>query len=379
MPRDGWIPAAFIRGGTSKGLFFEERELPGDPRCRDAFLLSAMGSPDPYGRQLDGMGGGLSSLSKAVIVAPSGRAGVDVDYTFAQIAIDRPIVDYSSNCGNLASAVGPFAVDQGVVERPDGAATVRMYNTNTGKTIDAHFEVADGTARVDGDLAIPGVGGAGAPVRLDFLDPGGSRTGRLLPSGAEAERIDTRHGPIEASLVDAGNPVVFVTAEAAGIRGDETVAELESLPGVLSRLEEVRCRAAVVMGLCATPDGAPFAAPKVAVVAPPSAYSTLDGTPVGADAYDLSVRTISSGQVHRAIPVTTALCAAVADALPGTVVARTARDRDGALRIGSPSGVFATEAEVDDDGRAVRASLYRTCRRLMQGSVPLRPESPLTG
>ena len=365
-----WIPAVFMRGGTSKGLFFEDHVLPTDPHERDAFFLAAMGSPDRYGRQLDGMGGGLSSLSKAVIVAPSTRTDVDVDYTFAQVAVDEPVVDYASNCGNLASAVGPFAVDQNLLTPTDGMTIVRMFNTNTGKVIHAHFEVADGYARVEGDLTIPGVSGAGAPIKLDFLDPGGSRTGALLPTGTVIDHLDTGCGRIRVSLVDSANPVVFVSAAAVGLHGSETVAELEANPTVLTLLDELRRQAAVAMGLCDHPDDAPLSNPKVAVIAAPATYTTLDGTVISAVDYDISVRTISSGQVHRAIPVTGALCTAVARKLSGTLVAGLTTDTGTPLRIGSPSGVFATDADVDDTGHARSASLYRTCRRLMQGSVP---------
>jgi len=366
-----WIPAAFMRGGTSKGLFFEESALPCDTRVRDAFFLSALGSPDRYGRQLNGMGGGLSSLSKAVVVTPSARDGVDVDYTFAQIAVDKPVVDYASNCGNLASAVGPFAVDQGLVTPPEGMATVRLFNTNTDKVIHAHFEVTEGYARVDGDFTIPGVSGTGAPVKLDFLDPGGSRTGRLLPTGATIDHLTADRGSIPVSMIDAANPVVFVAAEAVGLRGAETVNELEARPAVLAILEELRRQAAVAMGLCDRREDAPLSNPKVAIIAPPTTYITLDGTVVDANDFDISVRTISSGQVHRAIPVTAALCTAVAQKLRGTLVADMAAGTGSALRIGSPSGVFAADADVDSSsGGARSASLYRTCRRLMQGSVP---------
>lgn len=364
-----WIPAVFMRGGTSKGLFFEEHVLPPDPQERDAFFLVAMGSPDRYGRQLNGMGGGLSSLSKAVIVAPSSRTDVDVDYTFAQVAVDEPVVDYASNCGNLASAVGPFAVDQHLLAPADGITTVRMFNTNTEKVIHAHFDVADGHARVDGDLTIPGVSGAGAPIKLDFLDPGGSRTGALLPTGAVNDHLNTGRRPIGVSLVDAANPVVFVSAHTVGLHGSETVAELEANPTVLTLLDQLRRQAAVAMGLCDHPEDAPLSNPKVAIVAPPATYTTLDGTMIAKSDYDISVRTISSGQVHRAIPVTGALCTAVARKLSGTLVAELAPDTGTALRIGSPSGVFATDADIDA-GYARSASLYRTCRRLMQGSVP---------
>ncbi|OZC73992.1 PrpF family protein [Rhodococcus sp. 06-462-5] len=368
-----WTPAAFVRGGTSKGLFFDEADLPADPSDRDALFLSALGSPDVYGRQLDGMGGGLSSLSKAVTVAPSTRPGIDVEYTFAQISVDKPIVDYAANCGNLASAVGPYAVDQKMVAAADGPVSVRIYNTNTSKVIVAHFDVLDGMARTDGPLAIPGVSGTGAPVKLEFLDPGGARTGRLLPTGAATDHLTTSAGPIEVSLVDATNPVVFVRADSVGLSGHESVAELEATSAALAVLDELRRQAAVAMGLCDRPEDAPLSNPKIAIIAGPRDYVTLSGMPVDSSTYDISIRMISVEQVHRAVTVTGALCTAVAQQIPDTLVARIAEPRREQLRVGSPSGVFdvAADVAVDDGGvlQARSATLYRTCRRLMQGSV----------
>ena len=363
-----WIPAAFVRGGTSKGLFFEAGDLPAEGKDRDAIFLAALGSPDPYGRQLDGMGGGLSSLSKVVVVTRSNRSGIDAEYTFAQVMVDKPVVDYAANCGNLASAVGPYAVDQGLVDRTDGPATVRIYNTNTDKVIEAHFEVRDGCARVDGSFTIPGVSGSGAPVKLDFLDPAGARTGRLLPSGALVDQLSIDGIEFTVSLVDATNPVVFIDAASRGLRGDESVAALEAQPALLALLDQIRRRAAVAMGLCERPEDAPMSNPKVAIVSAPADYATLDGATVLAADHDLGIRMISVGQVHRAVTVTGALCTAVAQQLPGTLVADIIPGYVEGLRIGSPSGVFTVDADVD--GLEVRsASLFRTCRRLMQGSV----------
>ncbi len=207
------VPAVFMRGGTSKGLFFRAEDLPADRAARDRFFLAALGSPDPHGRQLDGMGGGVSSLSKAMAVWRSAREGVDVDYEFAQVAVGDAYVDYGSNCGNLSSAVGVFAVEAGLVDVADGAAVVRMFNVNTGKRVDCAFEVSGGHARATGDCAVAGVAGTGAPIRLDFLAPGGAGTGRLLPTGAPVDRLALPDGTaVDASIVDAGNLCVFVRA-----------------------------------------------------------------------------------------------------------------------------------------------------------------------
>ncbi|AHK27553.1 methylitaconate delta2-delta3-isomerase [Rhodococcus opacus PD630] len=375
-----WTPAAFVRGGTSKGLFFEASALPQRVEDRNALFLEALGSPDEYGRQLDGMGGGLSSLSKAVIVERSRRPGVDVDYTFVQVSVDKPVVDYAANCGNLASAVGPYAVDQGLVSRPDGPATVRLFNTNTDKTIDAHFEVQDGLARADGEFTIPGVSGTGAPVKLEFLDPGGARTGKLLPTGSVIDQLDTALGPIEVSLVDATNPVVFVHAGSVGLSGDETVADLEANAPTLTVLDQLRRQGAVAMGLCTRPEDAPLSNPKIAILSTPTDYTTLRGQAVGASSYDIGMRMISVEQVHRAVTVTGALCTAVAQKIPGTLVSRTAAPGTGKLRVGSPSGVFDVDADVDPDQPHARsASLYRTCRRLMHGAVATPAKTPVPG
>lgn len=362
------IPAVFMRGGTSKGLFFHERDLPVDEADRTAVLLQAMGSPDPYGRQLDGMGGGLSSLSKVAIISPPTRDDADVDYTFVQVAVDAPLLDYGANCGNLSSAVGPFAVDEGLVPAGDGDALVRIHNTNTGKIIHAMFPVADGRAVVSGDLSIPGVSGTGAPVRLDFLDPAGSRTGALLPTGNPVDELHLSSGQVvRASLVDAANPSVIVLAADVGLAGVEAPDVLDADVSSMGLLDEIRRTGAVLMGLGATPAEVPLANPRVVLIAAPATYTSLDGRTVDAADHDLTVRLVSMGNVHRAIPVTGALCLGVAARVPGTLVHDIA-GAAAAVRIANPSGVVVVDA-VMAGGRPVSAALLRTARRLMQGSV----------
>lgn len=367
------IPAVFMRGGTSKGLFFHERDLPADPATRDALLLRALGSPDPYGRQLDGMGGGLSSLSKAAIIAPPTRPDADVDYTFAQVAVDTPVVDYGANCGNLSSAVGPFAVDEGLCPRPDGEALVRIHNTNTGKIIHARFPVRGGHAGVNGDLAIPGVPGTGAPVRLDFLDPAGSRTAGLLPTGRPVDELRLPGGEVvRASLVDAANPLVVVAASEVGLRGVEHPAELDADAEVMGRLDALRRAGGVLMALGASPADVPLSNPKVAVVSPPRAFHTLAGERVEAADHDLGVRMLSMERAHRAVTVTGALCLGVACRVPGTVAFDLSTAATGPVRLGNPSGVVLVDAELEqraDGPYPVSAALVRTARRLMQGQV----------
>src|SRR2546428_3908735 len=224
-----------MRGGPSRCLVFHEADLPGAGPARDRILLAALGSPDPYGRQLDGLGGGISSLSKACMIGPPSHPGADVDYTFAQVDVKRPVVDYKGNCGNCSSAVGPFAIDEGLVKAVEGETLVRIHNTNTRKLIIAHVPVRDGEAAVEGDFALAGVAGRGARIALDFLDPGGAGTGRLLPTGTPRESIDG----IDASLVDATNPVVFVRAKDLGLAGTETPQSIDADRSLSARVEAV--------------------------------------------------------------------------------------------------------------------------------------------
>lgn len=375
------IPAALMRGGTSKGLFFLGGALPEDPRERDLFLLRALGGADPYHKQVDGLGAATSSTSKAVVVARSRRPGFDVDYLFAQVGIDRPHVDWRGSCGNLASAVGPFAIEEGLVATAEGETVVRIWQVNTAKEIVAHIPTEDGLPLVEGDFRIDGVPHAGAQIRLDFMDPGGSVTGRLLP-GAALERLRVEGlGEIEATLVDAGNPCVLVAAADVGLRGPELPDEVNADAATLARLEAVRAAGAVAMGLAETPEQATRerpAVPKIAFLAAPAGYATTAGIEVAATDYDLVVRMLSMGRVHHAVPVTGAVAVAVACALPGSLAARLRRPGDRPVRLGHSAGVTAVEAEVEPDGaswRARRATLGRTARRLMEGWV-LVPYGP---
>lgn len=368
------IRASFLRGGTSKGLFFRWEDLPADAAARDRFLCAALGSPDPNGRQLDGMGGGISSLSKAMLVRRSRRDGVDVDYLFAQVEIGEAAVDYAGNCGNLSSAVGVFAVDQGFVQLPDGAGTVRMFNENTEKRVDCHLHVRGGRAAVAGDAGIAGVAGQGSPIRLDFMEPGGARTGRLLAGG---RRFDVRledGRTLSASFVDAANPCVFVAAADLGLTGTEMPSELAAMPEALAALGQVRRVAGVHAGLGNRAEAVPESVPKVAIVGAAASGRTLAGGTVGAEDCDLQVRMISMGKPHLAVPLTGALCTAVAARIAGTVVAdlACAPAPGQPLRIGTASGVVPAFADVvrrGEDWHANSASVLRTARTLMEGTV----------
>lgn len=300
------------------------------------------------------------------------RSDADVDYTFAQIPLRTSGVDYSGNCGNMASAIGPFAVEEGLVETVDGLVTVRIHNTNTSKTIHAQFEVRGGRPVEHGPLVIPGVAGSGAPVRLDFLAPGGATTGQVLPTGAATDVLNTSRGPVTVSLIDAANACAFVPAAAIGARGDELPAELESRGALLEFLAEIRELASMSMGIAGDRRQARdrILVPLVAMVATPSPFTTLDGATVPARDFDVNVRTLSSGQPHRAIPMTGALCVAVAARIPGSVVAGAARATNRPLRVGMPSGVLTVDADVHRTGDVVAArtgTLYRTTRRLFSG------------
>ena len=370
-----FIPCAFYRGGTSKGLFFHARDLPVAREDIDRVLLRAIGSPDPYGRQLDGMGGGLSSLSKAVIIGPSTHPDADIDYTFVQLAVDAPVADWSNNCGNLSSAVGPFAVDEGLVRAGDGEVLVRIHQTNTRKLIHARFDVRGGLACVEGDYAIAGVAGTGARIRLDFLDPGGAVTGRLLPTGAVIDRVDLGAGAtFDVSIVDATSPIAYVDAAVFGLDGTETPEAIEARSAVMDALERIRRAAGVLCGLGARPDEIGLQTPRIALVASPRRFRALDGEMVEPDRFDVATRMISMQRAHKAIPGTGGLNLGVATQIPGSIPNRVSRpaDASGEVRVANPSGLVSVGAVVRRDGdgwSALSAVLFRTARRLMRGEV----------
>lgn len=370
------IPAVFIRGGTSKGVFFHARDLPRDRAARDAIVLTVIGSPDPYGRQLDGMGGGISSVSKAVVIEPSARDDADVDYTFAQVAVDRPLVDYAQACGNLSSAVGPFAVDEGLVDVADGPAVVRVFNTNTSKIYHAHFEVRGGRTVETGDYVLPGVSGAGALVRLEYISPGGAMTRAFLPTGNPVDRFEVAGvGPVEASLVDATNPVVFVDAASFGKTGTERPEELDADAGFMAAIDDLRRQAGVAMGMAESPRAVPLSNPKIAILAPPADCTTIAGEPIAADGHDILIRIVSMEKCHKAVTGTGAMCLAAACSVEGSIPQRLRRGTEPKVRLASPSGVVVLAADVrrDDDGtwRVRSISVDRTQRRLMEGWVRL--------
>lgn len=373
------LRAVFMRGGTSKAVMFRRDDLPADPKDWDPIFLEVMGSPDPNGRQLDGMGGGISSLSKICVIGPSSRPDADVDYTFAQIGVRDTFVDYGANCGNMSSAVGPFALEEGLVPAPKGGeASIRIHNTNTSKIIVARFPTENGLLAAAGDIAIDGVAGQAAPIRLEFLDPGGARTGKLLPTGNARDELDIRGlGTVTVSCVDAANPCVFVAASEVGRSGDELPDVLDQDSVFLQRMEDIRCAASIRMGIAKDIDQARrmTGIPKVAMVSGPRAGRTLSGRELAAADADIWVRMISVGQPHRAVPITGAICLAVATRVPGSIPAEWGGS-NGPIRIAHPSGVTLVDAGISrSDSGAVKAdygAVYRSARRLFEGNVVYR-------
>lgn len=373
------LRAVFMRGGTSKAVMFRKDDLPEDRKDWDPIFLQVMGSPDPNGRQLDGMGGGISSLSKICIIGRSSRADADLDYTFAQIGVRDTFVDYGANCGNMSSAVGPFALEEGLVAAPNGGeAAIRIHNTNTSKIIVSRFPVDHGTLADSGDIEIDGVAGKAAPIRLEFLDPGGARTGKLLPTGSSRDDLDIAGlGVVTVSCVDAANPCVFVAASALEKSGDELPGVLERDATFLRRMEDIRCAASVKMGIAQDIDQARrmTGIPKVAIVSGPRSGRTLSGRELTVSDADIWVRMISVGQPHLAVPITGAICLAVASRIPGSVPAELNKSK-GPTRIAHPSGVTLVDAAVSVSGsgavKADHGAVYRSARRLFEGNVVYR-------
>ena len=375
------IPAVFMRGGTSNAVVFRAEDLPRDRALWDEIFLAAIGSPDPYGRQLDGMGGGISSVSKVCIVGPSSRPDADIDYTFAQVQVKDASVDYSGNCGNMSSAMGPFAVDEGIVKASGGEALVRVHNTNTKKVIWSRFALDDGLSAVDGDLAIPGVSGTGAPVRLEFRDPGGATTGKLLPTGNAIDTLDVPgYGKFKASLVDAANATCFLNAADLGLKGTEMPEELDRNAELLKKLGAIRIAASVAMGIGKTPEeaAAKRTVPFIGFVSGPQDAMALSGEKIEGAKVDLTARMISNGQPHRALPLTVSLCTAVASRIEGSIVnqvVRASSDPNAEIRIAMPSGVLTVAANVykkDGAWHAEQGAFYRTQRRMFEGYVLVR-------
>ncbi|MCF7697170.1 MULTISPECIES: 2-methylaconitate cis-trans isomerase PrpF [Mycetohabitans] len=380
------IPATYMRGGTSKGVFFRLQDLPGPAQqpgaVRDALLLRVVGSPDPYGKQIDGMGGATSSTSKTVILSRSERPDHDVDYLFGQVAIDRPFVDWSGNCGNLSAAVGPFAISHGLVDASriprDGIATVRIWQANIGKTIIAHVPIVNGAVQETGDFELDGVTFPAAEVPLEFMDPSSDDEGggSMFPTGNLVDELDIPGiGVLQATMINAGIPTIFIEAEALGYNGTELQDAINGDAGALAKLEIVRAHGALRMGLisCIDEIATRQHTPKLAFVARPADYVASNGKQVAASDIDLLVRAMSMGKLHHAMMGTAAVAIGAAAAVPGTLVNRAAGGGERhAVRFGHPSGTLRVGAEasrVNGEWIVTKALMSRSARVLMEGSV----------
>ncbi|MFC7391786.1 2-methylaconitate cis-trans isomerase PrpF [Scopulibacillus cellulosilyticus] len=370
------IPAIYMRGGTSKGVFFLKEDLPTDPSVRDKVLQRAIGSPDPYGQQIDGVGGATSSTSKVVIVSKSNRPGCDVDYLFGQVAIGQPLVDWSGNCGNLTSAVGPFSIYQGLVDAPqDGVATVNIWQENIGKKIMAHVLMKDGEVQELGDFVLDGVTFPAAEIKLEFLDPGADG-GAMFPTGNPIDILNVPGvGKVEATLINAGNPAIFVSAISMGLTGKELQRDINDNVDLLNRFEAIRAHGAVTMGLAESVEYAMTKrqhTPKIAFFGKPASYTTSDGKEINGEDIDILARILSMGKLHHAMTGTGAVAIAAAAAIPGTIVSRVLGDTRPELRFGHPSGTFKVGAEAahEQAGWTVKKIVMsRSARRLMEGSI----------
>ncbi len=381
------IPATYMRGGTSKGVFFRLQDLPEAAQvpgpARDALLLRVIGSPDPYGKQIDGMGGATSSTSKTVILAKSGKPGHDVDYLFGQVAIDKAFVDWSGNCGNLSAAVGAFAISGGLVDAAripqNGMATVRVWQANIGKTIIAHVPITNGAVQETGGFELDGVTFPAAEVQLEFMNPAAEEEGAggaMFPTGNLVDDLDVPGvGVLKATMINAGIPTIFVNAEAIGYTGTELQDAINGDAKALAMFETIRAHGAVRMGLIKHIDEAVTRqhTPKVAFVAKPASYVSSSGKQVAAGDVDLLVRAMSMGKLHHAMMGTAAVAIGTAAAIPGTLVnlaagggARTA------VRFGHPSGTLRVGAEanqIDGEWSVTKAVMSRSARVLMEGWV----------
>ncbi|VVE26711.1 putative AcnD-accessory protein PrpF [Pandoraea iniqua] len=382
------IPATYMRGGTSKGVFFRLQDLPAAAQvpgaARDALLMRVIGSPDPYGKQIDGMGGATSSTSKTVIIAKSERPGHDVDYLFGQVSIDQQFVDWSGNCGNLSAAVGPFAISAGLIDASrvphDGVAVVRIWQANIGKTIVAHVPMTAGAVQETGDFELDGVTFPAAEVQLEFLDPAaeeeGDGGGAMFPTGHLIDDLEVPGvGTFKATMINAGIPTIFLNAEDIGYRGTELQDAINSDPKALAMFETIRAHGAIRMGLIKDVSEAAKRqhTPKVAFVAKPADYTASSGKAVKAGDVDLLVRALSMGKLHHAMMGTAAVCIGAAASIPGTLVNLAAGGGErNAVRFGHPSGTLRVGAEagqVDGEWTVTKAIMSRSARVLMEGWV----------
>ena len=374
------IPCSIVRGGTSKGVFIMGNELPMDPELRDRCILAIYGSPDI--RQIDGLGGADTLTSKLAIVGPSTRPDADVDYTFGQVSITSPMVDYGGNCGNISSAVGPWAIDHGLVPPVEPVTTVRIHMTNTGRILKAEVPVRNGKAAVEGDFAIDGVPGTGARITMDWTDAVGGCTGRMLPTGNVKDEIEAGGKKYTVSVVDAGNIVIFIRAESLGLQGTETPTRIDENAELMAAIEEIRGKVCQKIGLVDDWREArtkmPYQ-PFFAMVSASSDHECFNGKTIHAEDVDIVSRLVFMLKMHKAYPITGTVCTGAAARIPGSVVwdllAPAARTSS-VLRIGHPSGALPVEVTTEtgdgDMPRITRIGIYRTARSIMDGFVYVR-------
>lgn len=369
------VPCTIMRGGTSKGIILRADTLPADPETRDSIILKIFGSPDR--RQIDGLAGADPLTSKLALIGPPSRPDADIDYTFADVLIEQPIVDYSGYCGNVTSAVAAYAVDEGYVAATEPRTVVRIHNTNTKRIIKAEVMVKDGRAADDGNVELAGVPGTAAPIHLDFADTAGSISGRLLPAGRTVQLQGA--GPITATILDVGNPLLFVRAEDFGVSTGDSVEEINARGDLLEVLDRIRVQGAEYLGLVKNGKATSASVPSVALVAAPSGYKAYgSGKSISSDSMDFWCREIFMGSVHKAIGVSETVCATVAALIQGSVVheiARRGTGDNGTVRLGHPSGIIEAQVEVDTatEKPVVRkVSVVRTARRILDGHVYVR-------
>lgn len=375
------IPCTILRGGTSKGVYLLDENLPQDPELRDKVLLAILGSPDK--RQIDGLGGADPLTSKLAIVAKSGKPDIDVEYTFGQVAIEEAKIFYHSMCGNITSGVGPFAINSGLVKATEGITKVRMYNRNTGKKIIAEVPVVNGKASCIGDYSIAGVPGTGAKISVDFSGTTGALTGKLLPTGNPRDILDIPGvGKMEVSIVDCSTCQIYVRARDVGLKGSESPKDVDSQPELLKKLEAIRAYATYHIGLADTPFSASEKrrnTPHLAIVSEAQDYKNhLTGEVISADLIDFTVRMMFMQIMHKTYAGTGSVCVAVASQIPGTLVneaARSGSDQRGYIRFGHPAGIIEVEvrtSQANGQFKVERAAIGRTARVIMEGQVYVR-------
>ena len=371
MVKKTTFPCTIMRGGTSKGIFLMEKDLPEDPGLRDRIILAVFGSPDI--RQIDGLGGADSLTSKLAIIGPAKKSDYDIDYNFGAVGIDKAFVDYSANCGNISSAVGPYAVDKGLVKAVEPFTIVRIYNANTKKMIYSKVPVKKGKVVWEGDYAIDGCPGTAAKIELSFMDPGGATTGRLLPTGNVVDELKLDTGEsYRVTIVDAGNPTAFVRAEELNLRGNELPAEFDQDMATRAKLEAIRKKVGEMMGIPVSQS-----IPKISFIAPAQDFKTVTGKVVGKDSVSMLARVMAMGKMHKTFAITAGIPAAIGAVIPNSVVNQVVAGgkpvpTDKEIVIGHPSGMMDVKVEMrieKGQPHIVSCTVGRTARKIMDGQV----------